>query len=769
MASSFGGTIKLKGESEYKKALRDITSNLKLMTSEMKLTSVEFSNGEKSVKQTKNSFDEINVAIKNQKSSISTLRDLIEKMSKQYDDQKSKLKELEEQYGVDSKEVAKFKSEMSSTENKLTTYKTQLNNAEVQLKQMEDATSKSTKELKQMKSGFEDAGSGALKFGDLLKANVLGDVIVGGIKKLGSAVNELGKAFLSAGKEALSGYSDFEQLEGGVKKLFGDDMASTVISNANNAFKSAGMSANEYLDTVTGFSASLITSLSGNTKKAAEYADRAIKDMSDNANTFGTDMASIQHAYQGFAKGNYTMLDNLKLGYGGTKTEMQRLLKDAQKITGIKYNLSSFADITEAIHVMQKEMNIAGTTSKEAGTTIEGSVNSMKSAWQNLLTGLAGDGENLNELIGNMMTSIFGDGSETNLGVLGNVLPVVERIISSFSTMIPTIVERLAEHIPELLQIGVDMLQNLINGISSALPKLLPVIINLVGQFANFITQNLPTIINAGVQILLALVQGLAESLPELMPAMVDAILLIVNTLIDNIDMIIETGLVLIGALADGLLNSLPTLIEKVPIIIEKLVSKLTNTEMISKLIYSAGYLIGQLAVGLIKALPQLVSKVPEIIKSLVNGLKNGITAIRNVGRDLIAGLWSGIKDKWNSLKDSVSNLGKGIVDKFKSVFGIHSPSRVFKEEIGTNLALGLGEGFSDTMKNISQDMTSAIPTNFDTTVNANYDSNNSLNSNNFEEQVKAFKEALAGMAFKVNDDKFGELVIEKVEKVVYA
>ena len=769
MASSFGGTIKLKGESEYKKALRDITSNLKLMTSEMKLTSVEFSNGEKSVKQTKNSFDEINAAIKNQKSSISTLRDLIEKMSKQYDDQKSKLKELEEQYGVDSKEVAKFKSEMSSTENKLTTYKTQLNNAEVQLKQMEDATSKSTKELKQMKSGFEDAGSSALKFGDLLKANVLGDVIVGGIKKLGSAVNELGKAFLSAGKEALSGYSDFEQLEGGVKKLFGDDMASTVISNANNAFKSAGMSANEYLDTVTGFSASLITSLGGNTKKAAEYADRAIKDMSDNANTFGTDMASIQHAYQGFAKGNYTMLDNLKLGYGGTKTEMQRLLKDAQKITGIKYNLSSFADITEAIHVMQKEMNIAGTTSKEAGTTIEGSVNSMKSAWQNLLTGLAGDGENLNELIGNMMTSIFGDGSETNLGVLGNVLPVVERIISSFSTMIPTIVERLAEHIPELLQIGVDMLQNLINGISSALPKLLPVIINLVGQFANFITQNLPTIINAGVQILLALVQGLAESLPELMPAMVDAILLIVNTLIDNIDMIIETGLVLIGALADGLLNSLPTLIEKVPIIIEKLVSKLTNTEMISKLIYSAGYLIGQLAVGLIKALPQLVSKVPEIIKSLVNGLKNGITAIRNVGRDLIAGLWSGIKDKWNSLKDSVSNFGKGIVDKFKSVFGIHSPSRVFKEEIGTNLALGLGEGFSDTMKNISQDMTSAIPTNFDTTVNANYDSNNSLNSNNFEEQVKAFKEALAGMAFKVNDDKFGELVIEKVEKVVYA
>ena len=177
----------------------------------------------------------------------------------------------------------------------------------------------------------------------------------------------------------------------------------------------------------------------------------AITDMSDNANKMGTDMSMIQNAYQGFAKQNYTMLDNLKLGYGGTKSEMERLLADAEKISGIKYDISSFADITQAIHVMQEEMGITGTTAKEAGTTIEGSVKSMKSAWQNLLTDLANGGKNMGSLIENLMTTIFGDGTETNLGVFGNVLPVIQNIVSSFADVIPNIVDKLMEHLPYLL------------------------------------------------------------------------------------------------------------------------------------------------------------------------------------------------------------------------------------------------------------------------------------------------------------------------------
>lgn len=284
--AGFGGSVKLTGESEYRKALKDITSSLKLVSSELKLTNTEFSNGDKTLKQTKSSYDSMGKTLQEQKTKVNSLKEA--------------LAQAEKEYGSNNEKVKMFK--------------TQLNNAENQLKQMENATDKSTDELKDMKKGFDDAGNGALKFGDILKANVLSSAIIGGLKALGSAVVYVGKAFVNVGKQALSGYAEFEQLEGGVKKLFGDDMAKAVIENANNAFQTAGLSANEYMNTVTSFSASLISSLDGDTKKATEISDMAIRDMSDNANTFGTDMSSIQNAYQGFAKSNYTMLDNLKLG-----------------------------------------------------------------------------------------------------------------------------------------------------------------------------------------------------------------------------------------------------------------------------------------------------------------------------------------------------------------------------------------------------------------------------------------------------------------------
>ena len=284
MASKLGGKIELQGESEYRKALKDITSNLKLVSSELKLTNTEFSSGDKSIKQAKTSYDSMNKTMQEQKAKVSELRETLSKMEKEY----------------------------GSNNEKVKMFKTQLNNAENQLKQMEDATDKSNKELKEMKKGFDDAGDGAVKFGDLLKANVLGDVITGGLKALGSAVKSVGSAFLNVGKQAIEGFADFEQLEGGVKKLFGDEMAEVVKKNANDAFMSAGMTANEYMETITGFSASMINSLGGDTKKATELSDMAIRDMSDNANTFGTDMASIQNAYQGFAKQNYTKCTKTK-------------------------------------------------------------------------------------------------------------------------------------------------------------------------------------------------------------------------------------------------------------------------------------------------------------------------------------------------------------------------------------------------------------------------------------------------------------------------
>lgn len=739
--SSFGGTVKLNGEDEYKKALRDITSNLKLVSSELKLTNTEFSNGDKNIKQAKTSYDSMKNTLQSQKDKVKELKEALSKMEKEY--------------GSNNETVRLFK--------------TQLNNAENQLKQMEDATDKSNKELKEMKKGFEDAGDGALKFSDVLKANVLGDVIVGGLKKIGSATLEIGKAFLDVGKQALDSYANYEQLVGGVETLF-KDSANIVEDYANNAYKNAGLSANDYMETVTSFSASLLQSLNNDTAKSAEVADMAITDMSDNANKMGTDMSMIQNAYQGFAKQNYTMLDNLKLGYGGTKSEMERLLSDAEKISGIKYDISSFADITQAIHVMQEEMGITETTAKEAGTTIEGSINSMKSAWQNLLTDLANGGKNMGSLIENLMTTIFGDGTETNLGVFGNVLPVIQNIVSSFADVIPNIVDKLMEHLPYLLDAASEIIMSLVYGITENIPALMPVISDLVGNILQYIIESLPIIINSGVQIILALVQGIGESLPTLIPALVDAVVLIVETLIDNIDLIIDAGIQLILGLADGLIEALPRLIDKVPEIIEKLFDAFIRN--FPKIVEAGGQLIGKLIVGIIGSLGTLYSRVPEIIHTVVKGISSGYQTIKNAGLNLVAGIWEGISGSLGWIKNKIKGWVGNVTKFIKNLFGIHSPSKLFKDEIGTNLALGIGEGFTDTMTDVQQEMADAIPTKFDTTINSKIGNNsyqNVANSGSFDNMVIAFKTALKDVKVIMDEKEMGTFVTNAVEEVVYS
>lgn len=732
MASSFGGTIKLQGESEYRKALKDITSNLKLVSSELKLTTTEFTTGDKTLKQTKSSYDNMNKTMQEQKAKVSELRETLSKMEKEY----------------------------GSNNEKVKMFKTQLNNAENQLKQMEDATDKNTKELKEMKKGFDDAGDGAVKFGDLLKANVLGNVITGGLKTLGSAVVSLGKSFANIGKQAIEGFADFEQLEGGVQKLFGEEMAQVVKKNANDAFMSAGMTANEYMETITGFSASMINSLGGDTKKATELSDMAIRDMSDNANTFGTDMASIQNAYQGFAKGNYTMLDNLKLGFSGSKEGMQSLLDKAEEISGKKFDISSFADITEAIHIMQEEMKIAGTTSAEASKTISGSLSATKSAWSNLITGLADDNANFEQLMNNLMTSLLGDGEEG--GLINNILPRIEIVMNSIVTMIPSLLETL---LPKLLVIGTNLLTTLLTGITTALPNILPTVTQALMTIVQTVVQNLPMILQAGITILVELVKGIAQSLPELIPTIMDALLLMVETLIDNIDLIIDAGIQLLLGLADGLIEAIPRLIEKAPIIIQKLIDAIIRNY--PKIVKAGGELIGKLAVGLVGALGDLLMQVPKIITTIVNGIKNGWSAIKNTGKDLVGGIWEGISGSLSWIKEKISGWVGNVTKFIKKLFGINSPSKLFKDEIGTNLALGIGEGFGDTMGDVSKEMASAIPTEFDT--NVNMSTSSSSNGSNYDLMINAFEKALTNVKVVMNDREMGTFVADTMERVVYS
>lgn len=730
--SSFGGTVKLNGEDEYKKALRDITSNLKLVSSELKLTNTEFSNGDKNIKQAKTSYDSMKNTLQSQKDKVKELKEALSKMEKEY--------------GSNNETVRIFK--------------TQLNNAENQLKQMEDATDKSNKELKEMKKSFDDAGDGALKFSDVLKANVLGDVIVDGLKKIGSATLEIGKAFVEVGKQAIDNYANYEQLIGGVETLF-KDSASIVEGYANNAYKTAGLSANDYMETVTSFSASLLQSLNNDTAKSAEVADMAITDMSDNANKMGTDMSMIQSAYQGFAKQNYTMLDNLKLGYGGTKSEMERLLTDAQKISGIKYDISSFADITQAIHVMQEEMGITGTTAKEASTTIQGSVSSMKSAWSNLLTGVADDNADWGTLVNNFVDSV--------VTAADNLLPRIETAVEGVGLLITDVLGLLLD---KLVPMGIQLIQNLITGISDQLPDIISSVNNAISVIISGLIDMLPQLLQIGIQIIVSLVQGIAQSLPTLIPQMVDAIIIMVDTLLDNIDLIIDAALILIISLAQGLIAALPKLVERIPEIIDKLVVTLTNPQMMEKIITTAGLLIGALARGLIKAIPQLISSVPKILLSIVQGLKNGFVMMAESGKNLVQGLWAGLTNNLDWIKNKIKGWVGNVTGFIKKLFGINSPSRLFRDEIGTNLALGIGEGFSDTMDDVTQEMANAIPTEFDTTINSKIGSNsyqNVASSSSFDNMVVAFKTALKDVKVIMDEKEMGTFVTNAVEEVVYS
>lgn len=312
---------------------------------------------------------------------------------------------------------------------------------------------------------------------------------------LGSKAKTMIKAFVAAyaiqalvhlGKAALDAYAQFEQLEGGVNKIFGKEAAQQVMANANKAYKTAGMSANQYMETVTNFSASLIQSMGGNTKAAAKVADMAIRDMSDNANTFGTNMKSIQDAYQGFAKQNYTMLDNLKLGYGGTKTEMERLLADAEKLTGKKYDLKNLNDVYEAIHVIQKEYKVTGTTAKEASKTISGSVSMMKASWQNFLTAL-GSGKGLNEAINNLLNSI----ATVAQNVLPRLIQIAQSVVVAVAKAIPKMMLKIADAISKFadtlgskssnkyIQAGIKLLTSVVTGIIRATPQLIAALAKL--------------------------------------------------------------------------------------------------------------------------------------------------------------------------------------------------------------------------------------------------------------------------------------------------
>lgn len=415
-------------------------------------------------------------------------------------------------------------------------------------------------------------------------------------------------------KNALNNYAEYEQLVGGVDTLFKDSSAK-VQEYAANAYKTAGLSANEYMDTVTSFSASLLQSLGGDTEAAADMANVAITDMSDNANKMGTDMASIQNAYQGFAKQNYTMLDNLKLGYGGTKEEMQRLIDDANALNAAQgkytnYSIESYADIVSAIHDVQVEMGIYGTTADEASTTIQGSVSSMKAAWSNLLTGIADDNADFKTLIEQFVDSLVTVGE--------NIIPRINIIIQGLTQLI-----------------------------TEASQTIIPMAVQIL-------LENLPSIVAAGMDLIIALVSGILDNIDMLIDCVLEMVDVIVDKLIDNLPKLIDGGIRLIAALANGLIRAIPNLVSKIPQI---------NSSIVK---------------GIISGIPAIFDVGKNIVEGLWNGIKNMGSWVSGKVKDFFGGIVGGVKDFLGIHSPSkvfagiggfmAEGLGEGFDDQFKSV-----------------------------------------------------------------------------------------------------
>ena len=496
-------------------------------------------------------------------------------------------------------------------------------------------------------------------------------------------------ALANLGKSALDSVGQLEQNVGGVETLFGD-AADAVVASADRAYQTAGMSANDYMSTVTSFSASLLQSLGGNTEEAAKVADMAIIDMADNANKMGTSMDMIQNAYQGFAKQNYTMLDNLKLGYGGTKTEMERLLADAEKLTGVKYDINNLNDVYQAIHAVQEEMGITGTTAKEAASTLEGSMASAKAAWDNFMNG-SGDADqladafataadnivkNLAEIIPRFAETLPALGGAIIAQIPGLVAAIVPAVLSAGQSVLKQLQDAVLDFdfagtadkvvqmitgfiegdgLGSLLDTLATIFTGIVNGISSMLPSLLPALVGLISYVVTSLLDQLPAILDCARELILGLAQGILAALPVLIEALPEVISSIVEFLISAVPQIIDAGIELLMALVDALPVIIDALVDALPQIIEATVTALIAA---APQIAKAGI---KLLGALIEAIPvivvELAKAVPDIVAAIIDVLAELPGLIGEVFAEIVTDLVEWGQQMLSNASTAMSNM----------------------------------------------------------------------------------------------------------------
>lgn len=553
----------------------------------------------------------------------------------------------------------------------------------------------------ELRRAFGDSMPDGHRFG-----SSLGGKVVSGfgstIKKGFALAAKAGIATISAAsagigaivKSSASAYADYEQNIGGVETLFKDN-ADTIVKYASEAYKTAGISANDYMQNVTSFSASLLQGLGGDTAQAAEIANEAMVDMSDNANKFGTDISSIQNAYQGFAKQNYTMLDNLKLGYGGTQAEMARLINDSGvlgdsiKVDEKTVNSVSFDKMIEAIHKVQTDLDITGTTSKEAATTVSGSLGSVKAAWANLMAGMGDKNADLKNLIKEMVSTVK--------TFAKNIMPVIKQALSGVTTLISELAPDIAvelpqlvsDLLPQLIEAGTQIFQALVKGISDNIGTITQAAITAIITIATALIQNTGPLVQSLATIITTIAQALPTILPDLINAIVEQIPTVIQAVIDCMPAIIDGTIQIVTAIAEALVDNIDLIIDGAVQIIDALTMSLSDSDTAAKLAQSALEIIGTLTMELLKNLPDILADgiliAVELIKGIAQGMVDYFAPVSDAlsdmlidltdwfsrkwndfkewGSDMIQAFIDGIKEKWQSLKDTVCDVASSVKD----------------------------------------------------------------------------------------------------------
>lgn len=553
----------------------------------------------------------------------------------------------------------------------------------------------------ELRRAFGDSMPDGHKFG-----SSLGGKVVSGfgstIKKGFALAAKAGIATISAAsagigaivKSSASAYADYEQNIGGVETLFKDN-ADTIVKYASEAYKTAGISANDYMQNVTSFSASLLQGLGGDTAQAAKIANEAMVDMSDNANKMGTDISSIQNAYQGFAKQNYTMLDNLKLGYGGTQSEMARLINDSGvlgdsiKVNEKTVNSVSFDKMIEAIHKVQTDLDITGTTSKEAATTVSGSLGSVKAAWANLMAGMGDKNADLKNLIKEMVSTVK--------TFAKNILPVIKQALSGVTTLISELAPDIAAELPQLvsdllpqlIEAGTQIFQALVKGISDNIGTITQAAITAITTIATALIQNTGPLVQSLATIITTIAQALPTILPDLINAIVEQIPTVIQAVIDCMPAIIDGTIQIVTAIAEALVDNINLIIDGAVQIIDALTMSLSDSDTAAKLAQSALEIIGTLTMELLKNLPDILADgiliAVELIKGIAQGMVDYFAPVSDAlsdmlidltdwfsrkwndfkewGSDMIQAFIDGIKEKWQSLKDTVCDVASSVKD----------------------------------------------------------------------------------------------------------